>query len=89
MAPKLNYIKWVDHSGYEGSKWKSDETLYELTPFIVESYGIVFKETEDYIVLVSHYSLEGQHGTGEMCILKNCIMQRNDMVIVSGKSKEV
>lgn len=65
-------VEWLDHSGWTNNNWRHIDEDRSLTPFKVTSYGVVVKETDDYIVLLPHLSENGA-GQGTMCIIKSCI----------------
>ena len=86
---KLEYIEWEDVLS-AGSGWYSEDELSEWKKdcnkaFIVHQCGFVVEETDDYILLCSHYHPESkllfaQYGHLQK-IVKSLIRKRKKIII--------
>lgn len=83
---KLVLVKWIDAAGV----WEDWEDLDESTkgknrPAWVDSVGLLFEDTPEYVVIVPHVAeLKGQtrplQGTGAMAIPRRCIISMRELV---------
>jgi len=72
---KAVYLEWLDSVTLDSGGWSDiKKEIMPLTPDLVKSVGWVLKETDDYVILVSH--LENAEASGEFCIPKACIKKR-------------
>lgn len=69
------YVEWEDHVSLADSGWKPIKDAEDLTPAICKSVGFVLKETSRHIILISTLD-GGDHGDGEVCIIKSTIVKR-------------
>lgn len=76
---------WADHASFMLSKWRDiEEYSKDDVEFLIESFGYIVKEDEQYIVLSPHICFEWGQTTGEIRILKSCIKEK---VLVIDKKK--
>ena len=73
----LEKIEWIDSAGLSG--WNHTNSVEEMEPLIIISVGIVFKETDTFITIISHFGHD-HNAEGIMCIPKVCIQKRNKLV---------
>ena len=74
---KLVYIKWLDHCSFDANEWHKPEDFKTLEPITVQTVGWVINETPTSLTLVATNG--GDTHTGEMCIIKSCIVKRKGL----------
>lgn len=83
MKP-VEYIRWIDSVATYGG-WHTIESMKADVRMECHSVGYVFEETEDYVLLVSHWHPEQEYkgnekvemsGCGDMAIPKVAIVER-------------
>lgn len=85
---KLLYIKWADAVGDPENGWKdpkSTEEFFERTDNVCHEVGFLFKETKDYICLISWYMPGDVTLTHHrMMIPKRWVLERRELDISTG-----
>jgi hypothetical protein len=76
IQPKLNIIKWVDHSSFSENTWRDIAVYADGDTFVVFTVGWVVYEDKDVVVLLSTAARESSKGFGDMKILKKAIVNR-------------
>jgi len=77
---KAVYIEWLDHGNYENSIWRDRAELENLCGFRVQTIGWVVTENKHRIVIAgTENGTPATKWTGEICILKNCIVKRRNI----------
>ena len=71
---KAYSFEWHDSCGFVDTVWADKRHAETLKPHLVKSYGVVVKETKDFVTVAGHYG-EGEF-CGCMCIPKSVITKR-------------
>jgi hypothetical protein len=76
---KLEYIKWMDHSGFSESRWRAIEEVQDLNPIMMHTVGWVIYEDKDKLVTVSTMHDDEETVHSEFCIVKKAIVHRRQL----------
>ena len=76
IKDKLVRVEWVDSS--TSSSWILLEDFKdgEYDPIKIVSYGIIVKETDDYLVIAQNYGLNPPQICNTTAIPKGCIIKQ-------------
>lgn len=77
IEDKLVRVEWVDSS--TSSPWVLLEDFKDeqCDPIKIVSYGIIVKETDDYLVIAQNYGSNPPQISNTTAIPKGCIIQQN------------
>lgn len=76
---KGEFVYWRDAAGHCDNIWRSDEDMDDLVPADVLSIGLLYKETDEYIVLVNSHDYTNDLVHGDLVILKANIRERHKL----------
>lgn len=87
IEDKLVRVEWVDSS--TSSPWilLEDFKDEQCDPIKIVSYGIIVKETDDYLVIAQNYGSNPSQISNTTAIPKGCIIQQN-IIKKEGKMEE-
>lgn len=76
---KLEYIKWLDHSGFGTAKWRPIEEVQDLQPIVMHTVGWTVYEDKDKLITVSTIWDDEETVHSEFCIVKKAIVSRKKL----------
>lgn len=78
MVGALTYVEWLDHCSLSGRTWYDLDEVLDVRPLHIKTVGWVVKETDEYVVLANQ-ATEGEKFSGDICIIKSCVVDRKDL----------
>lgn len=75
---KVVKIEWID-SCASNQNWILKEDFnneYDIEPIIIVSFGVLVKETENYITIAQNYGFNPEQFCNLMTIPKGCIVKQ-------------